>query len=291
MTTCLLLGASGALGRAVAGELASDYRLVLTSHTRKGPGFQPLDLREPGEVRAMVERARPDVVVLTAAYREPDFCEDHPGEARRLNVAPVQVLAEILPPDTRLVFISSDYVFDGTHPPYREDDPVCPVNEYGRTKCEAEALLRSRPRSLVVRPSVLCGEGPDGPGTGYGFIAQLLASLRDPTPQSLDDVLLRHPTWTRDVAGAIRLLLARGAEGVFHISGPRGLTRYGWTVELGGVLGLPAGHLRPSRHVIPRRARRPLDTTLNTDKLAGLGYPGSTDLIEVVRAVLPGLFH
>jgi dTDP-4-dehydrorhamnose reductase len=283
------LGASGALGRAVATEMAPGANLVLAGHTQAGPGLRPVDLRVQDQVRALVRETRPDVVVLAAAYRDPDFCEQNPDEARRLNVEPVRVLCDVLPAEAQLVFVSSDYVFDGTRPPYREDDPVSPVNLYGRTKCEAEALLRGRARSLVVRPPLLCSAGSDG--KPYGFIGEILKALREPSRQVLDDVLLRCPTWTRDVAKVIRFLVDRGAEGIVHVRAPRAQSRFAWTAEAGAMMRVPTDHLVPSKDIVPRPARRPIDCSLSGDKLRRLGYSPLTDFRDVLRAVLPDVFR
>ena len=84
----------------------------------------------------------------------------------------------------------------------------------------------------------------------------------------------------------LRFLLERRADGVFHLSGPRGGTRYGWTVEMARLLGRPHGHLKPSKVVVQRGARRPANSQLADDKLRALGYSPRTDFSDVARAVL-----
>ncbi len=138
MRKCLVTGASGLLGREVSSRLAGAYDVVRQAFAHAGPGMVTLDLRNAAELWEYVdEELRPDVVVHCAAYRDPDFCEQHPQEMRRLNVDPVRELCEMLRPDCRLVFVSSDYVFDGEHPPYREDslrDPAGNPNWRRRTR-------------------------------------------------------------------------------------------------------------------------------------------------------------
>ncbi len=281
---CLVTGAAGNLGREVVARLAGAYDVIGLGHQQGGLELLRADLRDPVALRGVLASVGPDVVVHCAAYRDPDFCEEQPEETRRLNVAPVRVMAEALPPAARLVFISSDYVFDGEHPPYREESPRGPLNVYGQSKAEAEDAALARPHSLVLRIPLLVGAGPDLDSSG--FIAHLLQPLASRTRQELDDVLVRVPTWTRDVAEAIAFLLERGAEGVFHVSAPRGQTRYAWTVELARMLGEPWNHLVPSKAVVVRKAARPRDATLATSKIRSLGYDRLTDFRDVAKAVL-----
>lgn len=279
----LILGASGLLGRETVPAFSSLGDVVAVSR-QGGRGTLGVDIRDREKLSALVRETRPDVVLLLAAYREPDFCEEHPGEARRLNVEPARVLRDCLPAETRLLFVSTDYVFDGEHPPYREDSPRAPVNVYGQTKVEAEDLLFDRPHTIILRVPLLIGGGPRL--ADCGFIRNILEDLESSSPRRLDDVLVRVPAWTRDVAKAMRLLVERDAEGTFHFSGPRGQTRYAWTVEIGRLLGKPVAHLEPSPTVIPRRARRPRDSSLDDRKIRALGATERTDFADAIRIVL-----
>lgn len=284
MKTCVVTGASGLLGRAVVPALAAaGWNVVPLSH-RERAGHRAVDLRDPTALAALLDEVAPDAVVHLAAYREPDFCEAHPGETARLNVDPVRLCAERLPASARLLFVSTDYVFDGTTPPYDETSPRHPLSEYGRSKCAAEDVLAGRDNAVVLRVPLLMGAGATLADSG--FVAQMLAAVMSDHPQEIDDVLMRYPCWTRDVSGAIAFLLAGGQAGVFHISGPRGGTRYAWTVETARLLGRPHDHLIPSKIVIPRRAGRPVDSHLDDRKLRALGFTTATDPMDVVRAVL-----
>jgi dTDP-4-dehydrorhamnose reductase len=284
---CLITGATGFLGREVVRCFSRAHETVGVGRERGGPDILKTDLRDESAWRGVLVRIRPDLVIHCAAYRDPDFCEDHPEETRRLNVDPVRVLAETLPSSARLVLISTDYVFDGEHPPYREESPRRPLNVYGRSKADAEDLVLARAHSLVLRIPLLAGAGANLASSG--FIAQLIQPLQTLQPMELDDVLIRVPTWTRDVAEALVFLADRGAEGVFHMSALRGLTRYGWTVEIARRLGKPTDHLKPSRDVVARKAARPRDATLSTAKLRSMGYNRFTDFPDVVRHVLSSL--
>ena len=284
MKTCLITGASGFLGETIRAEMTPHCVVTGIGHEHAPAGMVTMDLREERGWADFLRRTKPDVVIHAAAYRDPDYCEVHPEETRRLNVTPVRVLCDTLPPSAQLVFISTDYVFDGENPPYHEDDPRCPINVYGNSKVEAENLALKRPGSLVVRIPVLVGSTPAKPL--YGFIGEMVQALRSKQPQEVDDVLVRCPTWTRDVARALLFLLEREVTGVVHVSGPTAGTRYALTMETARRLGETAGHITSSKTVIPRKARRPRNSALATDKLRALGFTGLTPFPDIIQAVL-----
>ncbi len=280
-------GASGFLGTAVRRRLMTTPGLRVTGlgHRHGGADVVALDLRDAAAWRAWLRAEAPDVVVHSAAYRDPDFCEQHPEDAEALNVVPARVLAETLPAGARLVFISSDYVFDGLNPPYGEDAPRRPVSVYGRTKVLGEDAVRAHPGALILRVPVLVGAS-GATLADSGYLGQLVTTVRDPAPAALDDVLVRVPTWIEDVAEAITFLIARDVRGVVHMAGPRAATRYGSAVETAQTLGLPHAHLRPSRTPPARPAARPPNSALSTAKLRAMGFTRFTPLPDILHALL-----
>ena len=179
-----------------------------------------------------------------------------------------------------MLFVSSDYVFDGTRPPYQPGDAVCPVNAYGRHKAESEALMRAGAENLVVRIPVLVGPDPAGV---RGFLTQMIDDVRAGQPVTVDNVLVRCPTHIADVAATFRFLIERGSSGVWHCSSPFAGTRYALTLEVARALGLDAAHIQPSAGVIPRPARRPVDASLDASALRAAGFPGLRGLPELIR--------
>ncbi|HNR93647.1 MAG TPA: SDR family oxidoreductase [Kiritimatiellia bacterium] len=284
--TCMVTGASGYLGGLVLSRMASRGPAVGTAWRPSAPGLVSCDLTDPLAVKDLLVQHEPDTVVHCAAWRDPDRCEEFPDEAALINSASARFICAALPPEAVFVLISSDYVFDGTSPPYTEDDSVCPVNVYGRTKVTAEQAALARGNSLVIRPPVLIGQELTGQG---GFIAQMVSALRSERPADVDNVLVRFPVFGPDVAEAVEFLLAKRAAGVFHVSGEQGGTRWQWTLRTAALLGLQTDHLRPSRVIVPRRAARPPDSHLSTGKIKGLGFSGFTGFDEVVRRAVPFL--
>ncbi len=280
----LITGASGLLGRSLTARLSGIGNVSGTGFSGATGRLFSVDLRETEALKGLLRRVKPDVVVHCAAYRDPDFCEDHPEEAFRLNVAPVQQFCELLPETAPLLFISSDYVFEGVAAPYREEDERHPVSEYGRLKVVAEDLVLQHGAGLVLRIPLLIGAGPTWKKSG--FIFKTLTQIQDPSPSSLDDAGIRFPTWTNDVAEAVAHLLDIEDRGIYHYSSLKGGTRYEWAAELADLTGLSMGHITPNREGSATRAVRPRDTQLAVEKIRHTGLNQFTPFWEVVRSVL-----
>jgi dTDP-4-dehydrorhamnose reductase len=280
----LVTGASGLLGRSLAKCLEDQGTVTGVGHSNPTGSLVSADLREADVLESLLMDSRPDVVVHSAAYRDPDFCEAHPEEARRLNLVPVEHLCEILPESVPLLFISSDYVFDGGAAPYDEGDGRHPVNEYGRLKVTAEDLVLRRDKGLVLRIPLLIGAGPTWEASG--FIYKTLARIQDPSPSSLDDTGVRFPTWTEDVAYAASHLLRTGTEGAYHYSALEGGTKYQWAQKLADLTGLAMDHIVPDREGSSTRAARPGDTQLAMDKIRRTGLDRFTPFRQVAASVL-----
>lgn len=282
----LITGASGLLGRSLMARLEGTGNVAAAGFSQVGEDMFPVDLRDPEALNSMLKEVNPDVVVHSAAYRDPDFCEDDPEEAFRLNVAPVARFCELLPASVPLLFISSDYVFDGVSPPYREEDERHPVCEYGRLKVEAEDLVLRRDAGLVLRIPLLIGAGPTWPSSG--FIFKTVAQIQDPTPSSLDHAGVRFPTWTGDVAEAVAHLLGVEARGIYHYSSLEGGTKYEWAIELANLAGLSMEHITPDREGSTSRAARPKNTQLAVEKIRQTGVSRFTPFRDVARSVMKG---
>lgn len=282
MSKGLVTGASGFVGRAIWKRLARSHDVTGVSYRQSLDGCVQADIRDPSEFSKLLDRAAPSFVVHAAAYPDPDFCEENIEESRRLNVSTVETLRRVLPPATRLVFISTDYVFDGSRPPYREEDERRPGCVYGRQKVEAEDVLRGRARTTILRIPLQVGEGVSQ--TRRGFIKELQELIELGHEVEVDDVLMRFPTWTLDTAEVVAFLLDREADGVFHFSGPQGGTRYHWALETAKAMGQSAGHIRPGRRVMPRPARRPLNSELHTGKIRAMGFDRFTPMEAIIRS-------
>lgn len=280
----LVTGASGLLGSAVARCLAEETAILPLAHAHPLPNALTVDLADPAGL-AGVEREAWDAVVHCAAFRSPEYCEDHREAARRLNAeVPALLAAMARRRGARMVHISTDYVFSGTTPPYREDDPFGPVNYYGETKLEGErGVAQEYPAAAVLRIGALYG--PLNAAARTPMLEEAVDAALSRRPVELDDLTMRYPLFVDDVAEVVRFLLfSSELRGPVHAGAPLGMTRYGWTRLVASVLGVDAAHLRPAARSL-YRCPRPTDSGLCCDRLRKAGGPVPRGCDEI----LPGL--
>lgn len=159
----LITGASGLLGRAVKKEFERDaaWKVLGLAYSRAGGDLRKIDLSDFEAVRDVVNEFRPDVIVHAAAERRPDVVDNNIDLATKLNVDVSQNLALVAKASNSfLLYISTDYVFDGNDPPYKPEDQPNPLNTYGHLKWAGEkAVLNAYPqRSGILRLPILYGE-------------------------------------------------------------------------------------------------------------------------------------
>src|ERR1019366_290179 len=133
------------------------------------------DPRQPGQIAQLFHEVRPQAVIHTAALADIDFCQTHPEAARAANVDFTRMVADLCA-DTgaKLVFCSTDTIFDGEHAPYSEDAPPGPVNFYAQAKVEAEPLVsRLGSQAVIARLSLVVGLPLLG--AGNSFLIRMIA--------------------------------------------------------------------------------------------------------------------
>ena len=281
----LVTGASGFIGRACLRAFVG-HEVVGTFRSNPATGLERVDLVNKGEVSALVQRVAPNVIVHCAARPSVDWCEENPAEARRLNVdASLNLLRASADVGGRLVFISTDYVFDGESGPYAESAHVSPINAYGRFKLEVEqALLGAGNGHLIVRTTNVYGYDP----RSKNFLMALLPRLALGEKAAVAADQLGTPTHVEDLCSATRLLLERQVEGIVHVAGPDLVNRVEWLQEAARTFGLDpdlvSGH---QTNQLVQPARRPLRAGLKAERLIGLGLPsprGLRDGLALMRA-------
>ena len=295
MFTVAVIGGSGLVGRAIMATLAdrAGWRVIGTAHRRAQGALTPLDIRDAAAVDAFLARPSPDAVVIAAAERRPDVCENDPALARALNVDAVRAIASAARRRNAWVLsISTDYVFDGTRPPYRVDDPPCPLNAYGRSKLDGErALAQATDLGCVLRLPLLFGHVTDlSESAVTSLVPAVIASAKAGAPAArMDAWATRYPTFTGDVARVIRGLLERAANGaavcgIAHWSGDEPMTKFDIAVRIARILGLDA-RLEPVS-VSVDSTPRPRNCHLDASRLEALGIGRRTPFDDALSQVL-----
>lgn len=256
----LILGASGILGQALMREWKGDELAGFTS--------RDVDIRDDRKVREVIDKIRPDWVVLAAAYTDVDGCESNQERAFAVNRdGAANVAMGARDAAAKLIFLSSDYVFDGTkRSPYEISDKRSPVSVYGRSKAEAEALLQEiLPECCIVRTSWLFGVG----GKCFPDTILKLAANR-PALDVVDDQR-GSPTFSPDLARAIIQLCRKDARGIVHATNSENCSWFEFAGEIVKDAGLRT-EVRPvSTQQMARPAPRPAYSVLSSSSLDRLG--------------------
>jgi len=266
----IIFGASGLLGKALLHEWVGDEIVGLSS--------RDADIRDSSKVREVVQSHRPDWIVLAAAYTDVDGCETHHDLAFSVNRdGPLNVGRAASESGARLLFISSDYVFDGSKTsPYETNDGRNPQGIYGRSKAEAEVgLLRVLPNCCIARTSWLFGTG----GKCFPDTILKLAATRP----SIDVVNDQRgcPTYSHDLATAIIHLCRQQASGIVHVTNAGDCSWFEFAREIVRIAGLPTDVRPISTQQMPRPAKRPAYSVLSPESLHrwGISLPAWHDAL------------
>lgn len=230
--TVWVTGAAGLIG----GEL---LRLAPRNEAIRVIGLtrRELDLAHQSAVRQRFEQDRPTAIIHCAALSRSPICEATPEVARLDNVEATRHLVE-LSQETRLLFLSTDLVFDGTKGSYREEDPVNPLSVYARTKVEAESVVRNHPRHLIIRTSLNYGHTQAG---NRAFNEEMAQAWRAGKLLKLFVDEFRCPIPVCATARALWELLGQEVTGTLHLAGSERLSRW----EIGSLLAPRHRDLNP----------------------------------------------
>ena len=285
----LVTGGTGLLGYNLIRVLSPlGYDVYATYHEHEPPQVEGvkwlrLNLEEPEAVVGLLNSVKPDVIVHTVAYTDVDGCEVNKERALTVNYIATRVAArQASKYNIFLIYISTDYVFNGEKGLYREDDAPNPVNYYGLTKLLGESAVISalgEDRSLVVRVSGLYGYSPTGKRNfGVNALEKLLRG--EEVPAFVDQYL--SPTYAYFLSERIAKAIEKRVSGVIHVAGER-MSRLEFAKLLVKNLGVSDGLVKPSTMKdLKLIAKRPRDSSLDTSyaKSIGLDMPPQAECIK-----------
>lgn len=249
------------------GQLGSALQRVLVGEDLLLMHLPECDLTDLQATIAKLTAFEPQVIIHTAALTDVDRCERDPETAYRVNVLGSRnVAVAALESGSAMVYISTDYVFDGDKgEPYWEYDEPNPLSVYARTKWIGEKLVRRLlSRYYIVRIAWLYGQGP----RNFVNTVLRLASERDSIAMVTDEV--GSPTYALDVAGALSRLIRCPAYGTYHLPNSGTCSRYEWAEEILRLAGRTNVALIP-RQDYQRAARVPKNVSLRNFCAAELG--------------------
>lgn len=272
--TLLLTGGAGFVGENIIQQSESDWDVHVIDQ-RKGEiersklHWHVADLLDRDALTRLFAEIRPDVLVHTAAISDIDACEAKPDLAEQVNVGVTEALVDLsLRHETKMIYFSTDSIFDGAKESYEETDRPTPLNVYARTKIEAERTVMSGvPYWVIVRPSLVMGL-PVGE-VGNSFLWKMVQSLKKGEQVAFPKAEIRTPVNVITLSRAVVELASRPISGHFHLSGNDSLSRFEMARRICRKLGYPEDLVidkKPS--IATGRARRPANVSLSNRKAA-----------------------
>lgn len=280
----LLIGASGQVGHALEAQFPRD-NLVSASHGHPRPDDLRVDLGDQAAVRQTLEGVRPDLVIVAGAMCNVEQCEVETDACDRINTAgPATVAAYAKACGARVVFFSTDHVFDGFKARYAESDAASPLNAYARSKVHAEVLIRELvpDRHLIIRTSWVYGPDAERRNFALRLVDRIAAGETVMVPSDQ----WGSPTYSEDLARVTRYLIEHDAVGTFHATGPEFLDRGTLALKICDEFGLDRkAVLSRSTRELGQVARRSLRVWLDGEKLRRAGGSLFRDVAEGLRSL------
>lgn len=293
--TVLVTGGTGLLGKGLEETAPTGWRIV-SVHQRDytvpdSKALQlVLDIRDKTAVDRLFARRRFDAVVHAAGIASVDYVETHYAESLESNiVGTLNVTSACRRAGIHLTYVSTNAVFDGRRPPYRESDPVRPVNKYGGLKVECERLVRETlERWTIVRPILMYGWNRvvTRPNPATWVYEKLLRG----EPVSMVTDVWENPLYNVCCGRALWAVIRRRPSGVFHLAGKDSVNRWQFARAVAAAFGLDAALVRPvTSKAFPGIARRPRNTTFVTTRMEralGVRPLGLREGLAAMRAEL-----
>ena len=267
----LIFGATGLLGKALMREWTEDDVTGLGSHH--------VDIRSQPQVQSTIVASRPAWIVLAAAYTDVDGCESNRDLAFDVNCGgAVNVVRAAAAANARVLFLSTDYVFDGEkHEPYEIDDPLAPQSVYGKSKAAAEIEIRKiLPQCCILRTSWVFGAG------GKCFPETILKLAATRLEIEVVNDQRGSPTYTVDLARAIIQLCRKNASGTVHATNRGDCTWFEFASAIVAQDGLTTRVKPTTSDKFVRPAKRPEYSVLSSASLHshGIEMPSWQDALR-----------
>ena len=259
----LVTGVKGQLGHDVMNELAK------RNHTGVGVDIEEMDITDKDACRRVITEAGPDAVIHCAAYTAVDAAEDNVELCRRINGEGTRNVAQACKEaDVKLMYISTDYVFDGQGTrPWEPDDERHPLNVYGQTKYEGElAVEELSDKYFIVRIAWVFGVA------GKNFIKTMLRLGKERGAVSVVDDQVGSPTYTYDLARLLVDMIQTDKYGRYHATNEGLCSWYEFAKEIFRQAGMDVPVTPVSSSEFPAKATRPSNSRMSKEKLSDNGF-------------------
>ena len=265
----LITGASGLFGSKLSEIAVSKNFEVFSCDVQELPvcgTFVKFDVSNKEQVNEVFRRVKPDVVVHAATLTDVDKCELNKELAWKINVEGTKNIVEAANnTDSFLIYVSTDYVFNGEKGNYNESDEPAPINYYGLTKLKAEEIVKTRAEYFIARPSVIYGSTPAA--GKVNFALWLIETLQKGEHVKIITDQWNTPTLNTNLAEMTLEIVERRLAGTFHLCGATRLNRFEFAQQIAKEFDLDKSLIDSalsSQFTWP--AKRPMDSSLDTTK-------------------------
>src|SRR3989344_3204811 len=273
MKKLLITGGSGLLGASIIYELNKYFEIYaiynLHSIRSRYAKYIKLDLTDTGKTEKGITAIKPDIIIHTAAMTDVDLCESKPELAKKINVGATGNIVNICNNfGIKLVYISTDYVFDGKKGDYNELDKTNPLGVYAQTKLDGEKRVRKLDDYLIIRTSIY-GWNLQKKQSFVEWVISTLSARKEIT------VIIDQKTsmiFVNDLAKILKRMLDKNLSGIYNIASNNSLSRYEIALKIADIFGLNKALIKPitTEELMKKvtwRAKRPRNVSLNVSKI------------------------
>ena len=284
MEKILIIGVSGLTGFKLASLAKTEYEVSGTYNNRRvdinNCEIYKLDKTQKQETLSLIKNISPNIVIDCSALHNVDYCENHEDESRIVNVKATKDIAEACREiNARLIFISTDYVYDGYAQSYTEESQPNPLSIYGIHKLEAEnEIVKAGINYAIARTSLVFGWNPNelkglksSSGKTMNFVIWVLGKLRNGENLKIVTDQYSTPTLADNLAEILLSLGKSDNQGIFHITGKNCLNRYDFTLKICEIFGINKENVSPvTSDMFQQVAKRPMRCCLDVSKVERL---------------------
>lgn len=262
----LITGSGGFVGKYLYSILKPKYLVFGVDKKESIFVNKKIDISDENELVAALYYFGPEIIVHLAAFSNVELCETEKELAYTNNVLPTKILVSWAKDNnTRMIFVSSDYVYDGIKGNFTEKDKENPLNYYGKTKLEAEQIFSSLENYIILRPTVIYGWDPDG----INFFMQLYRNQMNGKEMRVPTDQISNPTFVLDLCNLIKKIIGTSNfSGKYIATGKESLNRYEFGAKICDYFGWNKELLVPLQTAELRQvAKRPLNNSTISKKV------------------------
>ena len=256
-----VIGSTGQLGTDLIKTLENEHNVIGLTHN-------DVEVSDYNSIMILKEH-KPDVVINTAAFHKTDQCEEEPLKAFSVNALGARNIAKITKQiDATTVYISTDYVFDGTTiEPYTENDIPAPINTYGISKLAAEHFTKQNPKHYIIRIASVFGKA-GASGKGGNFVETMITKAKNNDHITVIDDMWMSPTYTKDASSTIKKITEKQLPyGIYHTTNKGYCSWHQFAKQIFQLTGLTPNLTPTKTQQLTMKAKRPRFSALKSIKL------------------------